>query len=959
MVAAGPLELGGERTAHPAGGRMQKWSRIALLGIASGVLVAVGPPSAAAAPAASILIFPRVVADDADDTLIEITNASNRRTYLRCGYVDATGTPATSFELALVGQQPTHWAVSRGRPVDDGDMRCTRAAADCDGAGLDPGAVPAMAAPFAGALVCVQLDRSGAPLSGNALRGRATIASGDGDVATYDALGLLGYPSNDADDVLCVDGLANPSCTTAEYSACPSDWQLLHAADGAPSALAAGRRQVHGSLTALPCALALGGAPAALALQITTTDALDQHFTAAAQLAPLAPTALADLSPILAASAGDPIRHTRLLSAAGDGFMLLAESERRLAGDPAAPGGRTASTSGAAAAGSALVVLPYLLVDAAGGTDTVVQVANTSEQPLRAHCAYDVETPSCDSGVAGDSCLPGGAGCSGTCLPTHGTIEFDLALAAAQPLAWRVGSGLSRSVSDAVAAVAIPPAGDAFLGLLRCVAVDGAGRPVERNALRATASIETFEAAADPAADYVDAAQYDAVEQPAVAGAGDGDAFLALGGSSPEYAACADTLVLSHVFDGATVRLATRQDTVHTTLALAPCAADIGGDEPATDVVQFFVYNEFGQRFSTSSPISGQLVTEMSRIDTTDPTRSIFAAGVAGTLAGQTRIQSAGGGVVGVAVQRHVGSAGGREHSAAFALPGEGAQAALDVVALRLRACAGDCDGSGQVAIDELLRGVNIGLGALPLSACAAFDTDGDGMVAVGELIQGVGASLGGCPPAGTRPTPPPTPTPEPTAPPVVSAPEVTFFGLVSGDDQPLAAETSDAMGRPVFVLAQGEGFGVVVEGRPGTTRRNVGQSAFVEGGAALPDLQMIVDRDLGDGSAAICDADPPNAGGVPAAVPFAFDAPNAVAAINDLGCRADSGGGAPQATGIRMACTRLGRFFLARESTTRFCVPVDHAWAFPTGDTTVAVRLRDVSGEVGPSREIVVRVEP
>lgn len=60
--------------------------------------------------------------------------------------------------------------------------------------------------------------------------------------------------------------------------------------------------------------------------------------------------------------------------------------------------------------------------------------------------------------------------------------------------------------------------------------------------------------------------------------------------------------------------------------------------------------------------------------------------------------------------------------------------------------CAGDCDGNGQVSINELIRGVNIALGSAALDDCAVFDVDGNGQVAVNELIAAVNAALAGCP---------------------------------------------------------------------------------------------------------------------------------------------------------------------------------------------------------------------
>lgn len=59
--------------------------------------------------------------------------------------------------------------------------------------------------------------------------------------------------------------------------------------------------------------------------------------------------------------------------------------------------------------------------------------------------------------------------------------------------------------------------------------------------------------------------------------------------------------------------------------------------------------------------------------------------------------------------------------------------------------CTGDCDDSGAVGIEELVRGVNIALGAQPLSACPEFDPSGDDRVSINELIQAVNAALNGC----------------------------------------------------------------------------------------------------------------------------------------------------------------------------------------------------------------------
>jgi hypothetical protein len=60
--------------------------------------------------------------------------------------------------------------------------------------------------------------------------------------------------------------------------------------------------------------------------------------------------------------------------------------------------------------------------------------------------------------------------------------------------------------------------------------------------------------------------------------------------------------------------------------------------------------------------------------------------------------------------------------------------------------CPGDCNGSGEVTINELITLVNIALGSAPVSACSAGDLNHDGMIAINELVTAVGSALNGCP---------------------------------------------------------------------------------------------------------------------------------------------------------------------------------------------------------------------
>src|SRR5215472_1480285 len=59
--------------------------------------------------------------------------------------------------------------------------------------------------------------------------------------------------------------------------------------------------------------------------------------------------------------------------------------------------------------------------------------------------------------------------------------------------------------------------------------------------------------------------------------------------------------------------------------------------------------------------------------------------------------------------------------------------------------CHADCDGSGAVDVNELVRCVNVALGVQPLTNCQSCDANGDGSVEVSDLVSGVNDSLNGC----------------------------------------------------------------------------------------------------------------------------------------------------------------------------------------------------------------------
>jgi len=298
---------------------------VRLMGLAAlvGLWVAAKPAGATSVTeqSASILMFPKVIANGSRDTVIQITNTSNNMRHAHCFYVNAALTipndpnvpegpsnpplwTETDFDIWLTKQQPTHWVVSRGRrdpaeesqscrqTVCDPDTSGTTVANCCD-SGLDPGFVPPVAPDFVGELKCIETDASGAPVGGNALKGEATLVQLDGtsDVSKYNAIGLKGFDTNDRNNVLCVGGGVSDLCPFgAEYAACPDTWILDHpvidshdaVVENAPCpADSTCSSTVSANLTVIPCTEDFENqAPPAIVLQFVVTNEFEQSFSA-------------------------------------------------------------------------------------------------------------------------------------------------------------------------------------------------------------------------------------------------------------------------------------------------------------------------------------------------------------------------------------------------------------------------------------------------------------------------------------------------------------------------------------------------------------------------------------------------------------------------------------------------------------------------------------------------------
>jgi len=155
-------------------------------------------------------------------------------------------------------------------------------------------------------------------------------------------------------------------------------------------------------------------------------------------------------------------------------------------------------------------------------------------------------------------------------------------------------------------------------------------------------------------------------------------------------------------------------------------------------------------------------------------------------------------------------------------------------VSVPAAACTGDCDGTGTITIQELVRGVNLALGAASVEECPRFDANRDRRVSIDELVAAVGAALSSC---------------------VVAIPNV----LVNDrSDQPcgsgcVQSETSIALLGPNIVIGYND-----TEGRTDRTQGLSSYSYSTDGGMTWIDggglpLRGPDDSSLGDPSVVAC----------------------------------------------------------------------------------------------------------
>lgn len=330
------------------------------LGILALVLIALTAVPAGAEvtteKSASILIFPKLLFNDDFDTVIQISNTSNNLVYAHCFYVDARladpslppgpFNPAlwqeVDFDIMLTRQQPTHWVISLGRTTDPFDPTCNFNNQDCNDAGIDPGRVPPVSPGFQGELKCIQVDQSGAPISGNNFKGEATILTlpspesdlYPGDASKYNAVGVIGLDSNDSNTTLCLGGGVSARCPYgAEYEGCPDVVYLSHFAENTSNPLLEefdqGRSNVNTEITIVPCTQDFENQiPARVTIQFRIINEFEEPFSTSTTVECWGNWRLQDVNPVLSVgSLGTRFIQTFLRPASGTNGSFIAVQE--------------------------------------------------------------------------------------------------------------------------------------------------------------------------------------------------------------------------------------------------------------------------------------------------------------------------------------------------------------------------------------------------------------------------------------------------------------------------------------------------------------------------------------------------------------------------------------------------------------------------------------------------------
>ena len=304
--------------------------------------------------------------------------------------------------------------------------------------------------------------------------------------------------------------------------------------------------------------------------------------------------------------------------------------------------------------GASILIFPKVRAD--GTFDTIIQIANMSNNMVHAQCFY-VNATLRDTSCNCPCVVP-----SATCVPLCQELDFEIWLTKQQPTHWSVSTGRNFTPyptfgedDSGFVPGHIPPVTD-FVGELKCIEVTDSGEPITRNDLKGEATLVSLVTVEDGTlrsnlTAEGDVAKYNAIGIRGNPDVAPGNPLLLDGGAT--YDACPAKLILNHFASGApdmvVSELTDAPSAEFTDLTLVPCNEDFENQIPKWVTVQFVVYNEYEERYSTSITVSCFLETELANIG------QVFTYGFLGTEVAQTIItpvvqpDGSSGGLVGIA----------------------------------------------------------------------------------------------------------------------------------------------------------------------------------------------------------------------------------------------------------------------------------------------------------------------
>jgi len=243
--------------------------------------------------------------------------------------------------------------------------------------------------------------------------------------------------------------------------------------------------------------------------------------------------------------------------------------------------------------------------------DTIIQISNTSNNMVHAHCFYV------------NAQLIGGQ-------PIWQVTDFAIWLTRQQPTHWVASQGRQVNPGDGFGEDgsgldpgAIPPVPPGFEGELKCIEVDASGTPFGGNNLKGEELIRSADG------DVSKANALAILANPDLAGQ-DPANELRLDNSvlhDGEYNACPNTWLLNHFVDGANDPVVATHNPIwcggvdgdecpiRTYLTLVPCSQDFENNVPSSVTVQFAIVNEFENVFSASTTVDCWKTTRLADID--------------------------------------------------------------------------------------------------------------------------------------------------------------------------------------------------------------------------------------------------------------------------------------------------------------------------------------------------------